>query len=192
VATKTCSKCGEEKDVGHFYPTQAQPCKVCHRARQKAYAAKRQKTESAKLRAISRRWRAAHPDADRAYYQKNRSRCIARVKSRADRNPESIAAYQRRWRQENAVVVRGYWHRRRARVRNAHQGDPTLLAARLKEIYASPCARCGAPENIHADHVIPLSKGGHHAAYNLQPLCGSCNSSKGSRLTPLLPEKCGA
>lgn len=77
--------------------------------------------------------------------------------------------------------------RRRARKLSAYRGNPTALAARLKEIYASPCARCGTTDNIHADHVIPLSKGGHHAAYNLQPLCGSCNSVKGSGLTPLLP-----
>jgi hypothetical protein len=36
------------------------------------------------------------------------------------------------------------------------------------------------------DHVIPISRGGHHIASNIVPACRSCNSSKGNRVTSLL------
>ncbi len=40
------------------------------------------------------------------------------------------------------------------------------------------CLRCGAAP-VTVDHVIPLSQGGSNTLMNLQPLCQSCNSSKG-------------
>lgn len=32
------------------------------------------------------------------------------------------------------------------------------------------------------DHIIPLSRGGHHAHYNIQIACHKCNANKGNRI----------
>ena len=48
--------------------------------------------------------------------------------------------------------------------------------------YSNRCARCKKPRPLTADHIIPVSKGGTSYIENIQPLCGSCNSSKGARL----------
>lgn len=43
------------------------------------------------------------------------------------------------------------------------------------------CKRCGRQEDLHADHVIPESKGGPTTMENLQTLCRDCNVKKGTR-----------
>lgn len=47
--------------------------------------------------------------------------------------------------------------------------------------YGSACLKCGANDNIALDHIKPVSKGGLDTIENLQPLCQSCNSSKGTQ-----------
>lgn len=54
--------------------------------------------------------------------------------------------------------------------------------------YSHQCAQCGSLNKITKDHIIPISKGGTNYAYNLQPLCHSCNAIKGNRSsTRLMP-----
>jgi hypothetical protein len=44
------------------------------------------------------------------------------------------------------------------------------------------CVRCGSPEALEFDHVIPLAMGGSNTARNLQLLCEPCNRTKGASL----------
>lgn len=46
--------------------------------------------------------------------------------------------------------------------------------------YDGKCANCGTdlPDNWHADHVVPHSKGGETTLQQMQPLCPSCNLTK--------------
>lgn len=47
--------------------------------------------------------------------------------------------------------------------------------------YGSECVYCGGDfESI--DHVIPLSKGGHHTIENVRPSCIPCNRRKSMRI----------
>jgi 5-methylcytosine-specific restriction endonuclease McrA len=46
------------------------------------------------------------------------------------------------------------------------------------------CRQCGSTEQLHFDHVIPVSKGGANTVANIQLLCGPCNRTKGARLMP--------
>ena len=43
------------------------------------------------------------------------------------------------------------------------------------------CKTCGSRKNLSIDHIIAESRGGKLEMENLQTLCKSCNSSKGSR-----------
>lgn len=43
------------------------------------------------------------------------------------------------------------------------------------------CGECGATTNLVADHVVPRRAGGTDDEWNLQTLCVSCNTRKGSR-----------
>ena len=52
-----------------------------------------------------------------------------------------------------------------------------MLAAGLE--YA--CVECGTTHDITIDHKVPLSRGGGDDVSNLQFLCRSCNSRKGTK-----------
>jgi 5-methylcytosine-specific restriction endonuclease McrA len=48
--------------------------------------------------------------------------------------------------------------------------------------YGKKCLCCGSENKLSLDHVIPIQKGGKDEIENLQPLCKSCNSSKGIKV----------
>ena len=68
--------------------------------------------------------------------------------------------------------------------------DSTFTAhewATLKEQAGHRCHYCQqVKQRLTMDHVIPLSKGGHHMASNIVPACRTCNSRKGNRVLYLV------
>jgi 5-methylcytosine-specific restriction endonuclease McrA len=61
----------------------------------------------------------------------------------------------------------------------------------LLEVFGHRCLRCGAHENLSADHVVPLSLGGSNAISNIQPLCVPCNTVKGAEVRDYRPSFAG-
>ena len=48
--------------------------------------------------------------------------------------------------------------------------------------YADVCLACTRKRPLSIDHINPTSKGGSNDMRNLQPLCQSCNSKKGTQV----------
>lgn len=64
-----------------------------------------------------------------------------------------------------------------ARARGTHTQEQWLA---LCTEFDHRCVRCGDREPLTKDHIIAISRGGSNAIDNIQPLCGPCNSTKGS------------
>ena len=47
--------------------------------------------------------------------------------------------------------------------------------------YGKACISCGSKEDIEIDHIVSIARGGKNVLSNLQPLCKSCNVSKGTK-----------
>lgn len=48
--------------------------------------------------------------------------------------------------------------------------------------YDYKCLACGTKDNVIIDYIIPLGRGVSNKSYNVQPLCESCSSKKGTKL----------
>ena len=64
-----------------------------------------------------------------------------------------------------------------ARKKGTHTQEEWI---QMLEYYGNSCVKCGSTgSNIVKDHIIPIYQGGSDSILNIQPLCQSCNSSKG-------------
>jgi hypothetical protein len=103
-------------------------------------------------RLAMRRFRLAHPDYDTAYYRANPGK------------------------------MRAKWARRESRIELAGTAYTRFDWQRYLDLFGDRCLACGQkPEKLTADHVVPLAKGGTNTIENIQGLCQSCNSSKGTK-----------
>lgn len=92
------------------------------------------------------------------------------------------AALTREWRKTHPESDQINHHTRRARLENKGSFSKeewlTLLLCT-----GGACLGCGSLEPVTMDHVVPISRGGSNTIDNIQPLCLSCNLSKGVKST---------
>lgn len=143
----------------------------------------RAKQDPEKIREYHRKYQAGrldkHRESNRKYRTNNPEKeREARRKWRTE-NPEKVRELGRKYRSENPEVGRANASRRRASIKTSVSDAPT--AKQISDLMKDPCLYCGEPSK-HADHVIPLSRGGDHTIDNLVPSCAACNFSKGAKL----------
>ena len=68
---------------------------------------------------------------------------------------------------------------RRAEVKAAGGVDPDTWQA-IVVFYGGLCGFCESRPWEQQDHLIPIARGGHHAAGNVVPACRRCNLEKGT------------
>lgn len=81
----------------------------------------------------------------------------------------------------NPAGCRVYCQRRRAYRKGAAGRFTKAEWMGLCFRYGNRCLACGGQKKLTVDHVIPLSQGGTNDIGNIQPLCFSCNASKGTK-----------
>jgi uncharacterized protein YdaU (DUF1376 family) len=105
-----------------------------------------------------------------------------------ERTNRSARGGTTRWGEE-AAQERGR-HMRSRRLSEARQlgtHSPEEWIA-LRAFCGPSCLRCGVTAEQVKDHILPIYKGGSDAIDNIQPLCRSCNASKGPEDTDLRPD----
>lgn len=156
---RVCSACATSKPLDEYHSNPAAPdgrysiCKPCYSARRRARIA-------------------ADPDIAA---KRHRS-----YMSRRDKHHE----YGRKWIAANRDRYREILRMSEAKRRAIKRGNGIYVITQkdMRRILSSPCAHCGSRDQVQADHIIPISRGGRHAIGNMQPLCKSCNSSKHTKL----------
>lgn len=130
----------------------------------------RRKGHSRKSRPQSNRGRRARYQSDPTYRQQRRA--IGNEANRKYRqSPRGHAL--------NHAHARAYRARKHAATGSHTAAEWDVLCVR----YDHRCLACGERRPLTEDHIIPIVKGGSDDISNIQPLCKSCNSKKGTNTT---------
>lgn len=204
LTQKRCNVCKEVKGNNEFYKDAqkrdglCRTCKECSKKRSSEW----EKNNIEKAREHVRNFHRKNADSinekrrearktdssirenakeySKKYYLKNRDKLLEYTKNWGLQNKEKVQNRQRLWQINN----------REKTIVNAHNYRTSKIGRgkvtkeeweKIKEVYGYKCLCCGKQEpdiKLTLDHVIPISKGGLNIKENIQPLCGSCNSSK--------------
>jgi 5-methylcytosine-specific restriction endonuclease McrA len=150
-------------------------------AKQKAYAAANAETVRVGLQKYQARNRERLSVYLKEYNKANRKRLAAQKAARYAANREAILERQREYVREHPEVKHASEARRRAR--RIGSPGPGWTADDVKAQHKAQNGRCfyckkDLGKKYHRDHIIPLSKGGHHCRSNLALACPPCNMRK--------------
>jgi len=163
--TKTCPKCRVEKTTEEFNRCKStrdglqSQCKACRKAYREA---NREKIA----------------DRDKVYYEANREKIMEQVAAWQKVNREKVVGYKKAYREANPEVDRAADHHRRARKRNSEGTHDAAQIRARSAVHGDSCIYCASNQDLHLDHIKPLSQGGSNWPANLAPACESCNLSK--------------
>lgn len=142
-----------------------------------------------RAKAAKKRWEAKNPDKVKAHkrtdYERHKDHINAKKAEWNERNKERRSERRRQWVAENRDRIRFHNNKRKLLERVE---VPDELGFGEWEAMVEACGnQCIVPDckasPVTKDHIIPLSKGGRHHISNIQPLCGPCNSRKGTKTT---------
>lgn len=184
---KTCKTCGCQYSPG-------KGCPGCAVNRSRKWRNANPERARALARKNARIRRIAHPEMA-AEHSRKRYEKIRRWRAA---NPDRVAEYNRRYSAKTEYAAQKAWtdrnpnYQRVAKVnrRSVEKCSPAelkkihALVNRIKSRKTARCFYCGiraASSQIEFDHIVPLSKGGRHAADNLCVACQTCNRMKSAK-----------
>jgi hypothetical protein len=199
---KKCSRCGLVKPLDKFprdkriSDGRARWCRICWSShyqinrdrilqrqrddpRRREYNRRYHRLNRDTVRKSQRQYAATHPRKTLS----NEERKAKAVKDsvRYFANREAYAARNLQWQRDNPDRVKANRHKRSAN----KTGAGGRFTAQQWRILCTACGHrclcCRRKRPLTSDHVVPVSAGGTSWIDNIQPLCGSCNSSKKHR-----------
>lgn len=196
---RRCVRCKSDRDRAYRQNNQKKVAEGKRRYEQNNRekvrdAGKRWREENKERKAeTDRQWALANKDKRDEIHRRWRSSNGDKVAERSRRwreeNRERAKEQERNWRLSNPDRARAKVHARRAQ----QQGNGGRYTAQewrdLCEQYGNRCLRCNRTDlPLTVDHVKPLIQGGTSDISNIQPLCKSCNSSKGDKHIDYRPD----
>jgi 5-methylcytosine-specific restriction endonuclease McrA len=192
IPKKQCTTCGEKKAIDKFHKHPygkygvRSICKACAAKYRKdnydpAYYREWDKKNPNKVKTKAKKWRAKNPDYRKNHYEKNKEKVLEQSREWYRENKTRKLETSKAWKTPDKASV--IYHTRRAKLKG---NGASLAISEWQEIlrkYGNKCLCCGRKDvKLTMDHVVPISLGGTHTADNVQPLCQSCNSAKGTKV----------
>ena len=159
--TKTCKTCEQEKSLEDFYrhkdtlDRRHSKCKICYKKEIKLYDLTHKKE--------IKEYCNSHKKERKAYVDSHKEEAL-------------------KWERNNRDKCRACDARREALKLNSSGHFTAQEWTDLCDKYGNICLKCRKKKKLTVDHIIPLIKGGSNYISNVQPLCLSCNSSKGTKI----------
>lgn len=122
----------------------------------------------------------------RQYRIKNKDMLSEKDKKKRAENPEKFKERRKRYNQYNKEQRKNAVNRRRALKQKIIETFDRSSVQTIIDSCNGICPNCGKEGEITLDHILPISKAPKWYIYTIedvQPLCRSCNSSKGTSLT---------
>jgi len=175
---KICVTCREERPLSEYHrnPNTSDgyysSCRGCCSKYQKKYRARNRD----KLR-----------QSKKEYRERNREKVLARKRKYATEHRKQESARAIQWQKDNPKRVRMRSKLRQFRKRT-NGGEVTKEQwLSLCKLFGYKCASCREKKKLEMDHIVPVAMGGLGDIMNLQPLCRSCNASKGTSTVDYRP-----
>lgn len=195
-ATRACTLCGVLESDSEFEPRYSQ-CRTCFAKKQKkwnsAYYAKNREKIIETNKQYMEKNKETIAERKSRYYKKNHERLSAQKKTYYQNNKEKFLEARRIYVKKNKELIaqkrKEYYatdHGKKVidscRIRRRKNSGKifNVTDKDLQRIRSNGCVVCGNSK-VTIDHIIPIIKGGNHSIGNLQGLCKSHNSSKGSK-----------
>lgn len=136
-----------------------------------------------------RAWRVGHPEATKIKARKNMERILSDPERHAALNERHNKYMRERWANDPEFKAKlSDYHARRRAIKNGNGGSYELEDWHtMCDLAGNRCVACGKKRKLTVDHVLPIIMGGDSYLMNLQPLCGSCNKSKGPKYIDYRP-----
>ena len=186
-------------------PLRGRQRKLCSsKCRGRYYGRRTREKNHAEYLEYHRKYREDHKEwikkKDRLRYERNREKRLERQRLYCQQNKERVREANRKYYQRNKekvykkhleyinspsgrTVKNNMDYRRRAIKKKIIETFDREEAQRLIDSCNGICPSCNQNAEITIDHILPISKAPDWHIYTLddvQPLCRSCNSSKGN------------